>query len=302
MALQLADPAETQTAQLVAQFGKGGGSCLTGRGSHSHRQEPSPSVQGVCDALRGGHRHLDLDYKTAAALERAFPGTGDRMLEEQAFTARAVTWAADRGIRQFIIAGAGRPAPAGQNPHETAQAAQPGAVTVYAADDPYTAVWNRTVIAEGDPLAVSVEASVTDPARIFGDPGLTSLIDLADPVCVVVPMVLHFARAPQARRILRGLTTPLAAGSTVAVSAWTRCEPEQGAEFDRLFAVRPVWRHSEASIARWMTAAELGIEPKPRGRHPGVVDARLWPHRVWAADELPARPAERIVVAVGVRD
>ena len=51
-----------------------------------------------------------------------------------------------------------------------------------------------------------------------------------------------------------------------------------------------------------MKAAGLGIEPKPSDRHPGVVDARLWPHQAWAAGQLPGRPAERIVVAVGVRE
>jgi hypothetical protein len=40
----------------------------------------------------------------------------------------------------------------------------------------------------------------------------------------------------------------------------------------------------------------------PRDRHPGVVEARLWPQQVWAAGELPGRPAGRIIVAVGVRE
>jgi hypothetical protein len=272
------------------------------QGDHLHPYESAPSVQGIYDALRGGYHNLAAERKTATALEEAFPGTGARMLEERAFTARAVTWAADHGVRQFIIAGAGTPAPAGQNAHEAARAVQPGAVTVYAPTDPYTAAWNRALLAEGDPLVAAVETSVSAPARVLGDPGLMSLIDLADPVCVVVPMALHFARPPRAQLMLRELAAPLAAGSTVAVSAWTFCEPEQAAEFDRLFAARPIRRHPETSIARWMTAAGLRIEPKPRDRHPGVVDARLWPHQAWAAGQLPGRPAERIVVAVGVRD
>jgi hypothetical protein len=205
-------------------------------------------------------------------------------------------------VRQFIIAAAGTPALAGQNAHDAAQAVQPGAVTVYASGDPYAAAWNRALLAKGDPLVGAVEANLSAPDQVLGDPGLTSLIDLADPVCVVVPMALHFARPPRARLMLCGLAAPLAAGSIVAVSAWTCCEPEQGREFDRLFAVRPIWRHPETSIARWMTAAGLGIEPMPRDRHPGVVDARLWPHQVWAAAQLPSRPAERIEVAVGVRE
>jgi hypothetical protein len=272
------------------------------QGGHSLPRETVPTVQGVYDVLRGGARHRLADEDAAAGLEKAFPCTGARLLEERAFTARVVTWAAHRGVRQFIIAAAGTPAPAGQNAHDAAQAAQPGAVTVYASADPFAAAWNRALLAKDDPLVGTVEANVSDPSRVLGDPGLTSLIDLADPVCVVVPMALHFARPPRARLMLRGLAAPLAAGSIVAVSAWTRCEPKQGPEFDRLFAVRPILRHSETSIARWMTDAGLRIEPKPRDRHSGVVDARLWPHQAWAAGQLPGRPAERIVVAVGERE
>jgi len=268
------------------------------------RYPSSPSVQGVYDALRGGHRHLGADKETEDALEQAFPGTGARMVEERDFTLRAVAWAADRGVRQFIVAGAGIAGPPGRNAHDPAQARQPGAVTVYASGDGdgYAAVWNRWFLAEGDPLVAVVEASAGDPARLYDDPGVTGLVDFADPVCVVVPMILHFARPPVARAMLRGLAAPLAQGSVVAISAWASCEPEQGAEFDRLFAVRPIRRHSETSIARWMTAAGLRIEPEPGARHPGVVDARLWPHQAWAADQLRDRPAERIAVAVGVRE
>ena len=252
------------------------------------------SVEGVYDALRGGHRNLRADKDTAVALERAFPDTGERMLEERAFTARAVAWAAGRGIRQFVVAGAGIPAPAGLNAHDAARSVRPDAVTVYASADPYAVAWTQGLLAEGDPLIASVQASVSVPAQVYGDPGLTGLIDFADPVCVVAPMVLHFAPPPLARRMLRGLATPLAPGSAVAVSAWSSCEPEQAAEFDRLFAIQPIWRHSEASIARWMTASGCGSSPGPatvirasstRGCGPPGVGGRqaarpaCWAHR-----------------------
>jgi hypothetical protein len=266
------------------------------------REYAKASVEGVYDVLRGGHRNLRVDEAVADPLEHAFPGTGAQMIEERAFTMRAVAWAADHGTRQFIVADAGMPAPAGLNVHERAQAARPGSVTAYASAHPYAAVWTRALLAEGDPLVASIEASVSDPDQVFGDPGVTGLIDFGEPVCVVASMVLHFAAPPLARRMLRGLADPLAAGSSVVVSAWTSCKQEQGAEFGRLFAIRPIHRHSEVGIARWMTDAGLRIEPKPRDRHSGVVDARLWPHQAWAAGQLPGRPAERIVVAVGERE
>src|SRR5450756_113223 len=224
-----------------------------------------PSVQGVYDALRGGRRNLAADRDAAAALENAFPGTGERMLEEQDFTVRAVTWAAGSGISQFIVAGAGMPGPAAQNVHEAARAAVPGAVTVYASADPYAAAWNRALLAEDDPLVEAVDASVLSPAGIFGHPSVKELIDLAEPACVVVPMVLHFFAPADARLILRELAAPLAPGSVVAVSAWAGGDPTRAGEFERMFAVCRIWSHEAAGLAGWMSAAGLRIVPQPRG-------------------------------------
>jgi hypothetical protein len=93
----------------------------------------------VYDALRGGHRNLGVDHKAAAELERAFPGTGERMLEERAFTGRVGAWGARRGIRQFVVARAGMPASTVPNLHEVARAVRSDAVTVYACGDLYAA-------------------------------------------------------------------------------------------------------------------------------------------------------------------
>lgn len=259
-----------------------------------------PSVQGVYDALRGGHRHRMAEEETAAALEKEFPGTGELMLEERLFTVRAVTWAARRRASQFVVTGAGMPAAPGWNLHEVARAVRPDAVAVYACADPYAAAWTRALLAEDDPLVATVEAQVRCPSDILGLPAVTAMIDLARPVCVVAPMVLHFAAPDAAQVMISGIAKQLAPGSVVAVSAWARADPAQAREFERLFG-HEVHRHSAADIGRWMRSAGLRIVPEPRGSHPGVVEARLWPDQVWAVGEL-GRPAGRIVVAVGVRD
>jgi S-adenosyl methyltransferase len=260
----------------------------------------SPSIQGVYDALRGGHRNLGADEEIAAALEQAFPGTGARMLEERAFTARAVTWAAGRGIRQYVVTGAGMPAAPGHNLHEAAQAARPGSVTVYASANPYAAAWTRALLAKDDPLVASVQAQVRCPSDILGLPGVAGLVDFGEPACVVAPMVLHFSAPDAAQVMISGIAKQLPAQSVVAVSAWARTAPAQAGEFERLFGHR-IHRHAGADIAGWMTAAGLRVVPEPRGSRSGVVEARLWPDQVWAAGELGRTPG-RIVVAVGVRE
>lgn len=264
---------------------------------------PSPSIQGVYDALRGGRRHLATEGETAAALERAFTGTGERMLEEQEFTGRAVTWAAWRGISQVVVAGAGMPAPPGKNLHEVARAVRPGAVTVYACANPYAAARTRAILAQGDPLVATVEVEVQArcPSEILGLPEVTAMIDFGKPVCVVVPMVLHLSDPDAAQVMISGIAKELAAGSVVAVSAWAGgTDPAEAEKFARLFG-HPIWRHCSTDIPRWMTAAGLRISPAPREPHPRAPEARLWPDQVWAAGELGRSPG-RIIVAVGVRE
>jgi len=267
---------------------------------HPHSRDVAPSVQGVYDALRGGHRHRIAEEKTAAALEKAFPGTGERMLEEQAFTGRAAAMAARRGVRQFIVTGAGMPAPAGQNIHEAARAAAPDSVTAYVSADPYAAAWTRALLGDGDPLVAAVEAQVRCPSDILGLPAVSAVIDLRRPACVIAPVVLHFAAPDGAEAMIGGIAGQVAAGSVVAVSSWPRCPEEDAEEFSRLLGY-PVCRHPAADIARWMTSAGLRIEPEPLEWRMGVVEARLWPDQAWAAGEL-GRPAGRIIVAVGVRE
>lgn len=266
---------------------------------HSH-QPSRASVQGIYDALRGGHRHRRADEDTADALEKAFPGTAERMVQERDFRTTVAGWAASQGTRQVIVAAAGMPAPRGQNVHEAARAVRPDSVTVYSNGNRYAAAWSRALLAEGDPLVAAVEASARFPRRIYRNPAVSEMIDFAEPVCVIAPMVLHLVPPAYARLMLSGLAGPLAAGSAVAVSAWAGGDPRQAEEFSRLFGYR-IWRHAPADMARWMTAAGLRIVPQPRGCHPGVVEARLWPHLVWAAGELPERALGQIVVAVGVR-
>jgi hypothetical protein len=259
-----------------------------------------PSVQGIYDALRGGHRNLDADWEAATALEREFPGTAAQMLEEQSFTMRAVAWAAERGVRQFIV-NAGMPAPAGRNPHEAARAVRPDAVTVYACGDPYAAAWSRALLAEGDPLVAAVEAHARIPGDILGNPVVGKLIDFAEPVCLALPMLLHFVPPSVATLMLSGITWPLTTGSAVVVSTWADGGRDRAARLEAVFG-RQVWPHAPAAVAQWMKSAGLRIVPGPGGSGTGVVEARLWPRLVWADEDLADRPAGRIIVAVGVRE
>jgi len=61
------------------------------------------------------------------------------------FVGRAVTWAAQQGIRQFIDLGCGLPAPLPV--HESARAACPDARIAYVDNDPMAASHTRALLA-----------------------------------------------------------------------------------------------------------------------------------------------------------
>ena len=80
-----------------------------------------PTVQGLYDVLRSGHRNLEPDRESADAITAVYPDIGGCLRKEHGFASRAVTWAAQRGVGQYIVAAAGMPAPQGLNVHEIAR-------------------------------------------------------------------------------------------------------------------------------------------------------------------------------------
>jgi hypothetical protein len=87
-----------------------------------------PNIPRVYDYLLGGKDNFAADRDQAAKLLKMFPRAAELARESRQFQRRAVTYAAGRGIRQFIDLGCGLPT--GPNTHETARDIQPGATVV----------------------------------------------------------------------------------------------------------------------------------------------------------------------------
>ena len=69
----------------------------------------TPSIARVYDYLLGGKDHLAVDREIGEELVAIYPGVRDLVEANRRFLARAVDWAADQGIRQFIDLGCGMP-------------------------------------------------------------------------------------------------------------------------------------------------------------------------------------------------
>ena len=85
----------------------------------------TPSIARVYDYLLDGKDNFAVDREVAERLKAVAPLAAEVMRENRQFLARAVTWAANRGITQFIDLGCGMPT--APNTHETARAISPGA-------------------------------------------------------------------------------------------------------------------------------------------------------------------------------
>jgi hypothetical protein len=105
--------------------------------------------------------------------------------------------------------------------HEVAQQADPAARVVYVDVDPVAIAHSRAILA-GNENATIIEADLRGPEKILADPATARLIDLAQPVALLLAAVLHFiSDAENPWQIVATLRDALAPGSYLVVSHGT---------------------------------------------------------------------------------
>ena len=245
-----------------------------------------PNVARIYDYLLGGTTNFPADRDEAARLLAADPRLPDLARHNRAFLTRAVTYAAGQGVRQFIDVGAGLPT--SPSTHETAETARPGARVVYVDNDPVVVSHTRALRPRSARI-VAVPGDLRDPTAILADPVLTGLVDLAQPVCVLLVAVLHFLDPAAARRAAATFTAAMAAGSYLVLSVG-QAPPSRVTRMHRAYTAARLHHHSRAGIEGFFA----GLDLLP----PGLTDARSWPGPPGPAG--PADPAGEATVICGV--
>jgi hypothetical protein len=178
-----------------AQVNEPYGGMPTGRASDRLLQrkvfDPTvPNVARIYDHLLGGKDNFAADRQAAAKLLDAVPGAAVAARENRAFLGRAVRFLAEEaGIRQFLDIGAGLPA--ARAVHEIVHGAVPPPRVVYADNDPV--VVRHAEVLTGGALGVdATQADLRKPWDLLARPAVRSLINLAEPVAVLLVAVLHF--------------------------------------------------------------------------------------------------------------
>ncbi|MEU0202397.1 MULTISPECIES: SAM-dependent methyltransferase [unclassified Streptomyces] len=148
-----------------------------------------PSVSRMYDYYLGGSHNFEVDREAARRAMEFMPGLPKIMQANRAFMRRAVRYAADQGITQFLDIGSG--IPTFGNVHEIAQAARPGAHVVYVDHDPVAVAHSQAVL-QGNEDAAVVAADLRKPQEILRSPEVERLIDLNQPVALLLVAILHF--------------------------------------------------------------------------------------------------------------
>ncbi|MEV7203182.1 SAM-dependent methyltransferase [Streptomyces griseoluteus] len=175
-----------------------------------------PSVSRMYDYYLGGSHNFEVDREAARKAMEFLPGLPKIMQANRAFLRRAVRFAAEQGIDQYLDVGSG--IPTFGNVHEIAQAARPGAHVVYVDHDPVAVAHSQAVLA-GNEAAGVVAADLRRPREILTSPEVARLIDLDRPVALLLVAVLHFLEdADEPHRAVAELRAALAPGSLLILT------------------------------------------------------------------------------------
>ncbi len=176
-----------------------------------------PDVTRVQACLSGGKDTYEADREQAARLLAADPEIGKRAAEHLQFLAAAVKRAAlEGGIGQFLYLRCGFPRP-GRDLHDWAREVSPGARVAYADTDPVVVSHARALL-RGPGLAAS-GADPLDPAAVWDDPDVLSVINPGEPVGVVFGAIANFHPAGMVREACAGHMAHAAPGSWLVASA-----------------------------------------------------------------------------------
>jgi S-adenosyl methyltransferase len=238
----------------------------------------------IYDYLLGGVHNFPADREVAQEVVAQMPYVRAAARANRAFLGRVVRHLAAQGIDQFIDIGSGIPTVG--NVHEIAHRVRPDARVAYADIDPL-AVAESLDLLNGDERATAVCGDLRDPQRILAHPELNRLLDLDQPVGLLLIAVLHFvADDAQAYEAVEQFRQALAPGSFLAVShGATEGAPKDsrmslGRAYGQLTSTGSAKPRNRAEFARFFTGWDL-VDP-------GVVWLSEWrpdPHEGEFADD-----------------
>jgi len=224
-----------------------------------------PNVARAYDYLLGGKDHFPADRELAEKLLAIYPATRQMVRENRRFLVRALDYVLAQAISQYIDLGAGLPtSPA---VHDIVRRYDNTAPVLYVDNDPVVVNHLRALACSTDHHVEAIAADVAQPATVLGQVADTGDIDLNEPVCLILAMILHFYDADTARSLARAYVEELAPGSYVIITVGGG-DDAIGNQITRAYDAAPLHNHTRDDVASFFTGLNL-IDP-------GLTDARAW--------------------------
>jgi SAM-dependent methyltransferase len=252
----------------------------------------------VYDYLLGGSHNFLADQDAGRAIAAVDPNVRMIARANRDFLGRAVRFLAGAGVRQFLDIGSGIPTQG--NVHEVAHQADPGARVAYVDVDPVAVAvaHSKAILADHGNAAV-IEGDLREPEKILAHPALTRLIDLGQPVGLLLVSVLPFiSDAGDPWRIVATLREALAPGSYLVLCHATDESGHgvaQAAEkmYNRTVPTQARVR-SGPEILRFFDGFELvrpGLVYMPLWRPDSPADVPSDPSKFWCLVGVGRKPA-----------
>ncbi|MFI7544314.1 SAM-dependent methyltransferase [Actinoplanes sp. NPDC049599] len=229
-----------------------------------------PNAARMYDYYLGGKDNYAADRAAAEAVLKVAPEMREAARSGRALIKRVVEHLVrDRGIRQFLDLGSGLPA--AENVHQIARAIDPSVRVVYVDYDNVVCIHGRALLCDPN-HAIMLRHDVREPETVLGDPELRGLLDLDQPVAVLMMFLLHLIPdADKPQDMVAAYREALAPGSFLAIShAANDARPEYMARISAIYqrANAPFTPRPRAEIEAFLGDFEL--EP------PGLVN--VWPY------------------------
>ncbi|MEU4801838.1 SAM-dependent methyltransferase [Actinosynnema sp. NPDC023587] len=227
-----------------------------------------PNAARLYDYYLGGAHNFAVDREFAERSLEVVPVAAIAQ-HSRAFLRRAVRACVAAGVRQFLDLGSG--IPTAGNVHEVAQRADPACRVVYVDNEPATVAHGRTMLRDNPSVAVA-EADLRDEDAVLRSPEVRALVDLAQPVAVLMVAVLpYLSDEDRPADVVARYRAAVVPGSHLVISHLTAdVQPEMVAKLVGVAAgtLTPFVARSRAEVEPMLAGFEL-LEP-------GLVLAAKW--------------------------
>jgi hypothetical protein len=179
----------------------------------------TPTSARVYDLLAGGYHSYQADEALAGKLERLCPEARDMVHANQA------SWPGRSLGQPRPPASSSTSAPDSPGPD---RCGRPFRLPIRPRRSRAWTGTGRCLItrarlaSDGVKNVVVITADFTGPTAVLADPRVTEVIDLAEPVCVVLGLVPHYMTADQAREVTAEYARQLTPGSIIVFTAPVR--------------------------------------------------------------------------------